>query len=96
MKLSVRILLIALCALMCLGALTGCGGAKDWAYIEEKGEMVIGITLFFTAMLAKSLGCILPILAKTLKLDPAYMASPMITALTGESQTCGSRLSSPW
>ena len=41
-----KFLLIALCALMCLGALTGCGGAKDWAYIEEKGEMVIGITLF--------------------------------------------------
>ena len=42
---------------------------------------VIGITLVFTAVLAKSLGCLLPILAKTLKLDPAYMASPMITTI---------------
>ena len=32
-------------------------------------------------MLAKSLGCLLPILAKSLKLDPAYMASPMITTM---------------
>ena len=43
--------------------------------------IVIGLTLVFTAALAKSLGCILPILAKQLKLDPAYMASPMITTL---------------
>lgn len=42
---------------------------------------VIGGTLFFTAILAKSLGCILPITAKALKLDPAYMASPMITTI---------------
>ena len=43
--------------------------------------IVIAITLVFTAMLAKSLGCILPILAKKLHLDPAYMASPMITTM---------------
>ena len=43
--------------------------------------VVIGITLVFTAILAKSLGCILPILAKCLHLDPAYMASPMITTM---------------
>lgn len=43
--------------------------------------LVTGATLFLTAILAKSLGCILPILAKCLKLDPAYMASPMITTL---------------
>lgn len=43
--------------------------------------IVIGLTLVFTAVLAKSLGCILPILARQLKLDPAYMASPMITTM---------------
>ncbi|MBO5665914.1 MAG: transporter substrate-binding domain-containing protein [Firmicutes bacterium] len=42
-----KLLLIALAAMMCLGALVSCGsGAKDWAYIEEKGNMVIGITLY--------------------------------------------------
>ncbi|MBE6559917.1 MAG: transporter substrate-binding domain-containing protein [Ruminococcaceae bacterium] len=40
-----RILVLALAMLMCLGALASCG-AKDWAYIEEKGNLVIGITLF--------------------------------------------------
>ncbi|MBQ3418560.1 MAG: magnesium transporter [Erysipelotrichaceae bacterium] len=50
-------------------------------YHDLSLAIVIGITLFFTAMLAKSLGCLLPILAKSLKLDPAYMASPMITTM---------------
>ena len=42
---------------------------------------VVGITLVITAMIAKSLGCILPILAKKLKLDPAIMAAPLITTI---------------
>ena len=32
-------------------------------------------------MLAKALGCLLPLLAKRFKLDPAIMASPLITTL---------------
>ncbi len=43
--------------------------------------LVIGITLFITAILSKSLGCILPMLAKAVGLDPAYMASPLITTI---------------
>ena len=50
-------------------------------YQDVTLAFVIGFTLIFTAMLAKSLGCLLPILAKCLKLDPAYMASPMITTI---------------
>ncbi len=42
---------------------------------------VVGITLVITAMIAKSLGSILPILAKKLKLDPAIMAAPLITTI---------------
>ena len=44
-------------------------------------SIVVGLTLIATAMLAKSLGVILPIIAKKLKLDPAYMASPLITTI---------------
>lgn len=44
-------------------------------------SIIIGITLILTAMLAKSLGVLLPIAAKKLKLDPAYMASPLITTI---------------
>ncbi len=43
--------------------------------------LVIGITLFVTAVLSKSLGCLLPMGAKAVGLDPAYMASPLITTL---------------
>ena len=39
-------------------------------------------TLICTVLIAKSLGCLLPMLAKRLKLDPALMAAPMITTIT--------------
>lgn len=43
--------------------------------------LVIGITLVLTVILSKSLGCILPLAAKKLKMDPAIMASPLITTV---------------
>ena len=50
-------------------------------YQDLQLAVVIGITLIATVALAKSLGCLLPLLAKKLKLDPAIMASPLITTL---------------
>lgn len=44
-------------------------------------SIVVGLTIVIVAMLAKSLGCILPMVAKKLKLDPAIMASPLITTI---------------
>jgi magnesium transporter len=38
-------------------------------------------TLFLTIMLSKSVGCLLPLGAKKLRLDPAVMASPVITTI---------------
>ncbi|MCI9063900.1 MAG: magnesium transporter [Clostridia bacterium] len=46
-----------------------------------KLAQVVGITLILTAIIAEFLGCILPMLAKKLKLDPAIMASPLITTI---------------
>ena len=43
--------------------------------------LVVGITLILTAVMAKLLGGLLPIVAKKLKLDPAIMASPLITTI---------------
>lgn len=43
--------------------------------------IVVGLALVATAVLAKSLGVLLPIGAKKLKLDPAYMAAPLITTI---------------
>ena len=44
-------------------------------------SIVLGLTLIATVILAKLLGCVLPMLAKKLKLDPAIMASPLITTI---------------
>ena len=43
--------------------------------------MVISLSLFVTVCAAKSIGSLLPILAKKLKLDPALMASPVLTTV---------------
>ncbi len=43
--------------------------------------VVLGITMICTVLLSKILGCILPLLAKKCKLDPALMAAPLITTL---------------
>lgn len=43
--------------------------------------LTLGLTLMLTVILAKLIGCCLPLLAKVLKLDPALMASPLITTI---------------
>lgn len=43
--------------------------------------LVVCLTLVVTVFVAKFIGCILPILAKAVKLDPAVMASPFITTI---------------
>ncbi|HID0780113.1 TPA: magnesium transporter [Clostridium botulinum] len=53
-------------------------------FIEKVSFMVsmtVCISLFFTVVLAKVVGGILPIVAKKLKLDPAIIASPLITTI---------------
>lgn len=42
---------------------------------------LVSITLWFTVMLSKSVGCILPLLAKKLNKDPALMSSPFLTTI---------------
>jgi magnesium transporter len=39
------------------------------------------MTLFFTVIIAKLVGGLLPILAKKIRLDPAIMAGPLITTI---------------
>lgn len=43
--------------------------------------VVIACSLMGTVIMAKLIGCILPLLAKKVNLDPAIMASPLITTL---------------
>lgn len=49
--------------------------------VEVKIIAVICLSLFFTVVIAKVVGGILPIIAKKLKFDPAIMASPLITTI---------------
>ncbi len=43
--------------------------------------LVVSISLFVTVVIAKLVGCALPILAKRIGFDPAVMASPFITTI---------------
>jgi len=43
---------------------------------------LLGVTIIFVVCFAKTLGCCLPLIAKSIKLDPALMASPLITTIT--------------
>ena len=44
-------------------------------------DLVVCLALFVTVVLAKLVGCMLPMAAKAMKLDPAVMASPFITTI---------------
>ena len=50
-------------------------------YNDMKIAITVGLTLIGTTILAKILGCILPIAAKKVNLDPAIMAAPLISTI---------------
>ncbi|MDR1420095.1 MAG: magnesium transporter [Treponema sp.] len=41
----------------------------------------VTLSLFVTVLMAKSIGCLLPIIAKKCRVDPAIMAAPLITTI---------------
>ena len=49
--------------------------------VDRLVALVVALTLCATVICAKIIGCVLPIVAKVLKLDPAVMASPFITTI---------------
>ncbi len=49
--------------------------------VDKLVALVVALTLCATVICAKIIGCVLPIVAKMLKLDPAVMASPFITTI---------------
>lgn len=49
--------------------------------VSNTVALVVSLTLCLTVICAKIIGCILPIVAKILKLDPAVMASPFISTV---------------
>lgn len=53
---------------------------------------VVSLTIFCTVLVSKLVGCLLPILAKVCKLDPAVVANPFITTIVDAVSTmifCG-------
>lgn len=77
-------------SLLCGTALSALNFIKMWLFdillLRTEGltltvAAVVNITLFFTVIIAKLVGCALPIIAKKLRLDPAVMASPFITTV---------------
>lgn len=50
-------------------------------YSNPMLAFTLGITLLCTVVLAKTIGCTLPLIAKKCGLDPALMAAPLITTL---------------
>ena len=50
-------------------------------YNDSGVAAVVSITIFCAVIAAKFVGCVLPMIATRLKLDPALMASPMITTI---------------
>lgn len=49
--------------------------------VTAASAAIIASAMFFTIVIAKFVGCSLPLIAKKLKLDPAVMASPFITTI---------------
>jgi magnesium transporter len=45
----------------------------------------VSLTLWLTVVLAKVVGCMLPLAAKTIRVDPAVMAAPVITTIVDAS-----------
>ena len=73
-------------AVLCGVTLAACNFVKlmvvDRFLLHNEGvtvlvAAVICVTMVFTVLCAKAVGCLLPLLAERIHLDPAVMASPL-------------------
>ena len=79
-EIRVSILVGITLAVACFGKLM----AVDQLFRVENGywiAVIICLSMVVTVAIAKTVGCILPLLAKKLKLDPAVVASPFISTI---------------
>ena len=58
-------------------------GLRIYIMYDQNGMLAgaLGLTMIAVVSMAKCIGCILPLLAKKLGLDPAIMAAPLITTI---------------
>jgi len=70
-------------ALICGVVLGLANYGRIWLMHDRDGTLalVVSLSLGITLVVAKSIGCTLPILAKKIRIDPATMAAPIITTI---------------
>lgn len=70
-------------ALMCGVTLAVCNFFKMLLLdrIAAPVALVVCVTLIFTVLLSQLIGVLLPVIAEKFKIDPAVMASPLITTI---------------
>lgn len=69
---------------LCIGVTLAVANFAKLMLIDRVGLLisaVVCVTLIFTVIVAKIVGCTLPVLAKKIGFDPAVMASPFITTI---------------
>lgn len=68
---------------LCLALVNGVRICIQYASKPDKFilALAIGLSIICTCMLAKLIGCMLPIIAKKLHLDPAIMAAPLLSTV---------------
>jgi magnesium transporter len=79
-EIRVSVLLGAILSVACFGKVM----LVDNLHAVQGGTLaaaVISLSMFFTVLIAKLIGAMLPLLAKKCKLDPAVVASPFITTI---------------
>ncbi|MCM1289224.1 MAG: magnesium transporter [Corallococcus sp.] len=80
-ELRVAACLAAVLAIACFGKLYLIDGLLFHNAYTWDVCLTVSIAMFLTIMLAKFVGCLMPILAKVCRLDPAVVASPFITTI---------------
>ncbi len=70
-------------AVLCGTALGAVNILRMYLFCDGTFQMffVVSLAMFCAVIVAKLIGCTLPIIAKLIKLDPALMAGPMITTI---------------
>ena len=81
---ALRVLGREICiALLCGLALGAINYGRIYLMYGRSSSLCITVTLSLvvTVIIAKTIGCLLPLAAKKLRMDPAIMAAPIITTL---------------
>ena len=85
-EIRVSMMLAACLAVVCFGKLylidgLAFGNLLGYGLYPWYICLAVSTALFATVVIAKMVGCLMPLLAKTCKLDPAVVASPFITTI---------------